>query len=132
MLVLLVPVLVGACGGEGDVATTTETSTPQGFFVSGLVHAGPVCPVVTDPPDPACADRPVEDAVILVEDSAGVVVSTIGTGVDGTFIVILPPGAYTFVPQPVEGLMGTASEQDVLVVDGPVDGLDFAYDTGIR
>ena len=34
--------------------------------VTVLVLAGPTCPVVTDPPDPACADRPVEGAELVV------------------------------------------------------------------
>ena len=96
------------------------------------MHAGPTCPVVGDPPDPACDDRPVEDAVLLVEDASGALVARIQTGEDGTFHVVLPEGTYHLVPQPVEGLLGTAPAQDLVVADGPVDGIDVAYDTGIR
>lgn len=130
--VLTLVVLFGGCGDAPGTATTSPTSTPQGFLVSGYVHAGPVCPVAQNPPDPACDDRPVSDAILLVEDPSGDLVSTITTGVDGTFVVILPSGSYTLVPQAVEGLMGTAPPVDVEVVDGPVGGVDIAYDTGIR
>lgn len=123
---------VAACAEAADPGTSAVTSTPRGFVVSGYVHAGPVCPVQQAPPDPDCADRPVEDAVIDVEAAGGVWVARIQTGEDGTFSVVLPPGTYTFVPQPVEGFMGTAPEQDVVVVDGNVDGVDIPYDTGIR
>jgi hypothetical protein len=34
--------------------------------------------------------------------------------------------------QPVVGLRGTAAEQDFLVVDAPLTGVDVSYDTGIR
>jgi hypothetical protein len=34
--------------------------------IRGLATAGPVCPVVHDPPDPACTDRSVEIATIRV------------------------------------------------------------------
>lgn len=130
---LLLLLLVAACGdaATGDT-TTTPTSTPQGLAVSGWVHAGPTCPVVQTPPDPACDDRPVGDAVIVIEDASGAEVARVATGVDGTFLITLPPGIYTFVPQSVEGLLGTAPEQGVVVVDAAVTGLDFAYDTGIR
>lgn len=124
-------VVLAACGG-GEDAGTPVTSTPPGFVVSGYVHAGPTCPVVHTPPDPACADRPVEDAVVRVVDADGGFVAEIQTGEDGTFSVVLPSGSYTFVPQPVEGLIGTAAEVDVVVGGGPVDGVDIAYDTGIR
>lgn len=125
--------IAAACGdvADGD-GIGTPTSTPQGFVASGLVHAGPTCPVVQIPPDPACADRPVEDAVLVIQDASGREVARVSTGDDGTFLVTLPPGTYTLVPQPVEGLMGTSPEQTIVVIDGPVDGIDVAYDTGIR
>ena len=131
LLILLL--LMAACGdaAAGDT-TTTPTSTPQGFAVSGWVHSGPTCPVVITPPDPTCDDHPVEDAVIVIEDASGAEVARVATGVDGTFLITLPPGTYTLVPQAVEGLLGTAPEQGVVVVDAAVTGLDFAYDTGIR
>jgi len=69
---------------------------------------------------------------MLVRNSSGVVIAEPRSGVDGTFVVELSPGSYTFMPQPVEGLMGTAPEQEVVVGTTPVTGLDFAYDTGIR
>jgi hypothetical protein len=121
-LVAIALLLLSGCGGE-------ETPT---VAVSGYAHAGPMCPVESLPPDPACADRPVSDAVILVRNSAGVVIAEPRTGEDGTFTVELAAGHYTFLPQPVEGLMGTAPEQEVTVGTTPVTGLDFAYDTGIR
>lgn len=119
---------VAACAGSTEDATTTLV----GYAVSGYVHAGPVCPVVQDPPDPACADRSVEGAVIVVEDASRAEVGRVVTSADGTFAITLAPGAYTLVPQPVEGLLGTAESQEVVVADGPVTGIDFAYDTGIR
>ena len=54
------------------------------------------------------------------------------TTAEGAFSVVLPPGEYTLIPEPVEGLLGTAAAQDVVVETGPVEGIDFSYDTGIR
>lgn len=70
--------------------------------------------------------------MILVRNSAGVVIAEPRSGADGAFTVELAAGTYTFLPQPVEVLMGTAPEQEVVVGTTPVTGLDFAYDTGIR
>jgi hypothetical protein len=101
--------------------------------VGGIVVAGPTCPVVTDPPDPDCADRPVAGAVLVVVDANGEEAARITSAADGTFSVALAPGRYRIVPQPVEGLMGTASELDVTVEVGEAPGeLTIAYDTGIR
>lgn len=121
-LAILLTVVFAACGDD----------SPAAVAVSGYVHAGPMCPVESIPPDPACADRAVEGAVILVRNSAGVVIAEPRTQADGSFVVELRPGSYTFMPQPVEGLMGTAPEQEVIVGATPVTSLDFAYDTGIR
>lgn len=129
----IVVLVLGACGDAArGGATTTPTSTPEGFVVSGLVHAGPTCPVVQNPPDPACADRPVADAILVVETASGEEFARASSGADGTFRIVLPPGTYSLVPQPVEGLMGTPEAQEIVVIDGPVDGIDVAYDTGIR
>lgn len=95
--------------------------------------AGPTCPVVSDPPDPNCDDRPVEGAVVLVIDEGGGEVARMTTDADGTASVMVPPGRYGLVPQPVEGLMGTAAPGDV-AVDAGVGGepVTISYDTGIR
>jgi hypothetical protein len=126
-VLLTLTVLLAACGDD-DASTTIAGTRHE---VSGYAHAGPVCPVEQTPPDPACADRPVEGAVILALDESGATVASATTAVDGTFTLSLPPGTYRLVPQPVEGLMGTAAEQEV-IVSGPVAGIDFSYDTGIR
>lgn len=125
-------VVLAACGGGDDASESTTTSSAVTYAVSGSAHAGPTCPVETNPPDPACADRPVSGALLVVRNAAGAEVAQVRTSDDGSFSVSLAPGTYTIVPQAVEGLMGTAPEVSVIVVDGPVADLDIAYDTGIR
>jgi hypothetical protein len=69
----------------------------------------------------------------VILDIDGDEVAVVTSAADGTFAVALAPGAYRIVPQPVEGLMGTASELDVLVEMGEPPGeLAIAYDTGVR
>jgi hypothetical protein len=101
--------------------------------IAGLVTAGPVCPVVTDPPDPACEDQPVAGAEIVVHNEAGETVATVRTAEDGTFSVSVATGRYELIPQPVEGLMGTAAAVVVTVEEGvAVEPIEISYDTGIR
>ncbi len=99
------------------------------------VHAvaGPACPVVSDPPDPACADGPVDGAEVAVLDQGGGEVRMLVTDADGQASVSLPAGRYTVVPQPVDGLLGTAPPTEV-VVPAQVDAepVTLVYDTGIR
>jgi hypothetical protein len=124
--IALLVILGGSCATESVVETT-----PPGIAVSATVHAGPTCPVESDPPDPACADRPVAGAHLLILDAVGDEVADVTTTPRGTFTIELQPGDYTLMPQPVEGLLGTAGPQPFTVGDDPVE-LDVAYDTGIR
>ena len=101
--------------------------------IAGIVTAGPVCPVVTDPPDPACDDRPVAGAEIAVRNDAGETVAKVRTAEDGSFSVTVAAGRYELVPQPVEGLLGTAAAVSVTVEEGvAVEQIEISYDTGIR
>jgi hypothetical protein len=88
--------------------------------------------VEKNPPDPACAPRPVDGAVLVIQDAAGTEVARTTTAVDGTFFAELPAGFYIVTPQPTNGLLGTAGPQSVTVTDGAVVRLAIAYDTGIR
>lgn len=98
--------------------------------VTLLALAGPVCPVETSPPDPACAARPVPGATLRVVDERGRTV-TARTDQEGRASVDLTPGRYRVEALPVEGLMGTPPPADLLV--GPSGAsLTLAYDTGIR
>ena len=127
LLVILVGFVV-VLGCAGTVLTPVPTPVTG---ITGRVTAGPTCPVVTEPPDPSCADRPVVGAVLAVTDEAGVEVARVGSAADGPYSLSLAPGRYRIAPQPVEGLMGTAPAADVAIERG-TETLHFAYDTGIR
>jgi hypothetical protein len=114
---------------DGDALPAATGATG----VRGTVTAGPTCPVVTDPPNPNCADRPVAGAVLVFRDASGVEVARVSSAADGTFSIELAPGAYHLVPQPLHGLMGTPAPMDVGVVAGrPMTEVTVSYDTGIR
>jgi hypothetical protein len=122
-------------GRDGTIALVHDTGDPlpDGSGVSGTVTAGPTCPVVTNPPDPACAERPVAGAVLVISDQNGTEVGRVTAGQDGSFSFHLAPGAYRLVPQPVEGLMGTAAPIDFEIEAGqPMTEVQVSYDTGIR
>jgi len=129
--ILILTLLAVAAVGCSSQPNGSGTTGP-GYAVSGYAHAGPTCPVEQDPADPACDDRPVAGAVLIVRTTAGEVIAEVTTSSDGTFTVNLAPGSYTLVAQPVEGLLGTPGEQRLLVVDAPLAGIDVSYDTGIR
>jgi hypothetical protein len=119
--------VVAGCAGPATVGTPTP-----GTGIGGVVTAGPVCPVEKNPPDPACAPRPVDGAILSVRDAAGTEVARVTSAADGTYFAGVPGGIYVVMPQPVKGLLGTPGPQSVAVADGSAVRLDLSYDTGIR
>lgn len=123
-----------AVGRDGSVELTHEEgdALPDATGVRGTVTAGPTCPVEREPPDPACAERPVGGAVLVFSGPDGTEVGRVTSAADGTFTLELAPGAYRLMAEPVEGLMGTPAPMDVTVQAGPPTELQVSYDTGIR
>jgi hypothetical protein len=122
-------------GGGGAGGPPVVIPAEGGPWITGRAVAGPVCPVERVPPDPACADRPVAGAVMVVRDAGGAEVARATTAADGTFLVGVPgAGPWTVEPQAVDGLLGTAPTTVVEVVDAPSawTAVVVAYDTGIR
>ncbi len=119
----------------GDPVPPDAWPSPGGDGRTGMMitaTAGPTCPVVTDPPDPGCADKVVPGAVVVVRDSAGGEVARATLDAQGFAFVEVPAGGYVVEPQPVDGLMGTAEPTSVTVVDGTATPVTLGYDTGIR
>lgn len=121
-----------------DRTTTTvvtSTTTPPIDVVTtrvfGVVRAGPTCPVQRFPIDPACEDQPVSGAVVVIADADGKEITRVETNPEGRFDVRLPAGSYLLIPQPHDGLLGTADQQLFEVADAPLELL-VGYDTGIR
>jgi hypothetical protein len=119
--------------GDLSLASQDGDPLPAKTGVRGVVVAGPTCPVETMPPQPGCEPQPVEGALLLIQDAEGREVARATSAANGRFEVALAPGAYLVVPQPVEGLMGTAPEATFTVeLEQSITRLTIAYDTGIR
>ena len=111
-----------------------QPSDPGVGTIQVDAFAGPVCPVETEPPDPDCAPRPVEGALILVQPADGrdIVVAQGETDAEGRVLLDLPPGRYLVFGAAVEGLMGTPEPVAVAVEAQGRTLVGLAYDTGIR
>jgi hypothetical protein len=128
LIIAVSALALAACGrtvdtGDGAVATARVEVTAL---------AGPVCPVETDPPSPECAPKPVDAAIIVVTDATGNEIARGSTGSDGAVGFDVTPGKLSVVPQPVEGLLGTASTISVTLTAGQTLQVTVDYDTGIR
>ncbi len=122
----------GTGGGEVPPVVVPADGGP---WIVGRATAGPICPVAQVPPDPACADRPVEGALVVIRDMDGTQVGEATTDADGAYLAAVPAGGtYVVEAQPVDGVMGTPGPIEIAVPDGGGAWAvaDLGYDTGIR
>ena len=129
---LMAAMLLAGCGaaaGGSTSPTTGDSSIPSN--VTGVVVAGPRCPVQTV--EKPCPDTPVGDVAVSFTPSAGGDAVTVRTDVDGTFSFVLAPGDYVALVQadPAKGVMSAKPEDVTVPATGAVQ-LTLHGDTGIR
>ncbi|HQT83081.1 MAG TPA: hypothetical protein PLW99_02955 [Candidatus Paceibacterota bacterium] len=77
-------------------ATTTPSGTPPGTSgVRGTVSLGPTCPVMRNPPDPQCADKPYATAIAVYRTGSAKPLLIGNSDATGAFALPLAPGSYT-------------------------------------
>jgi len=118
----------------------TATSTAEGGggsilpYISGVhgtVLLGPTCPVMREPPDPTCADKPYATAVLVYRAGAKVPFVIGNSNATGAFTFSLPPGSYTIVAGGDKTLPRCAGA-DVTVAPSGYATTNISCDTGIR
>ncbi len=101
--------------------------------ITGVVLAGPQCPVIGPNSPPECQDKPLAATIIVRAADSGLEVTRFQSGEDGTFRVPLFPGAYVLDPQPGSPTgFPHAAPMDVQVQAGEFTSVTIEYDTGIR
>lgn len=91
---------VGRTGPKCEFAPCPGEEPPnvlppkQGSGIRGSVILGPICPVMMDPPDPKCADRPFETKLAVTVPDGSRVIKEFYSNALGTFSVSVPPGKY--------------------------------------
>ena len=63
--------------------------------ITGMVTMGPTCPVLRDPPDPDCDDRPTSQSFVVTNLDDKKAHSQFISDESGRFKIVLPPGRYT-------------------------------------
>lgn len=110
-------------------ARGTGLSTDSG--VRGVVLLGPTCPVLRDPPEPGCADKPYETAIAAYRAGSGSLVAAGTSDAAGAFEFALAPGSYTLIAAG-GATLPRCSEASVTVVAGRYESVNIFCDTGIR
>lgn len=114
---------------EFEPCPSSNGNTTEIISVSGSVKIGPTCPVVQNPPDSTCADKPYNGAIILTNTSTGKKYFVI-TESNGIFTVSLTRGVYD-VSRPENGSPFPSCGGKVEIVN-PTTNIPISCDSGIR
>jgi hypothetical protein len=101
-------------------------------MIYGTVMLGPTCPVVMDPPDPECADRPYSTTLALTTPDGAKVIKTFTSNDEGKFNTEVPPGQYAIRSAAVANILPyCATEPFTVAVNGSTE-VAVNCDSGIR
>lgn len=122
----------GRLGIDLPVSEVIKSITAQGLGkVTGTILLGLTCPVLRDPPDPDCTDKPIFGDFIVQNAMGNVEFARFGTQRDGSFSVTLPAGEYYITWAEPQGLPGQQGRL-VNVIAGETTEVTIVFDTGIR
>jgi|SRR3989344_8676138 len=114
-----------AGGGEND------SILPYTSGVRGTVLLGPTCPVLRDPPDPQCADKPYATAIVVYRANSTSPFLLGNSNANGAFTLALPPGSYTLQAKG-GATLPRCNEVSVVVPTSGYVTTNISCDTGIR
>ena len=126
---------------DGNPTAPAETSTPAGSApaagspfgrLEGTARRAPTC---AGPGRPGEVCEAPMQATINILDEGGSTVAHFASDANGSFSILLPPGAYTIAPERDTTVAGGAirvTPPIVTIADGAVVQVAIEYDTGIR
>ena len=117
---------------------------PEAGSISGTVLLGPACPVMRDPPDENCADKPYATTLVATSDeNSGFIAVTsedksrvmakFQSGADGKFHINIRPGRYMIYSATAANVLPYCESSGVIeVYAGTSTEVTVHCDTGIR
>ena len=99
--------------------------------VHGTVLLGPTCPVMRNPPDPQCGDRPYATTIVVRRAGADATFATGKSDATGAFQFSLSTGSYT-LSAGGGTMLPRCSPVNIVVPATGYTTADISCDTGIR
>ncbi|MCR4279496.1 MAG: hypothetical protein NUV78_02025 [Candidatus Zambryskibacteria bacterium] len=121
---------VGRSGPKCEFVCPTPAS---GSGVRGIVMLGPTCPVVQDPPDSECDDKPFKTNLVLTTADGVSIVKSFSSDAQGKFSIAVSPGYYLIRSAPGGPIMPSCAKGEVIEVRAnSYTVTTVSCDTGIR
>lgn len=118
-----------ACPTDGGTSVPPSTSKSG---ISGIVSLGPTCPVMRNPPDPQCADKPYQTTLVVLSEDGAKTITTFISDATGKFKVSVPPGVYVIQSPANKMYPRCSSNGPVTVRANTFTDISISCDTGIR
>ncbi len=129
LFLILLLLLVSSCEKSGLDFGGTGT-------LMGTISIGPLCPVESNPPDPACqptAGTYKSYPVSVWSMDMKTKIAVLAPALDGSYHAILPSGNWLVVlEKQAVGFGGSNLPVSIKINDGSDTVLDISIDTGIR
>lgn len=101
--------------------------------IYGVVMLGPTCPVIMDPPDPSCADKPYQTRLVITTADQARVIKEFSSDANGRFNVEVPPGEYAIRSAAAANILPYCSTNDNITVLANAGTEVTVYcDSGVR
>ncbi len=122
----------GTCVADKAAGAGGGGILPFKSGIRGTVMLGPSCPVMRNPPDPQCTDKPYQTSVSVSHSSSPTkVFATAESASDGTFKLSLPPGDYIVSAGGNKSLPRCSNVSATVESSGYIE-VQISCDTGIR
>lgn len=122
------------CTGALPLNDNDETGIlPFDSGAQGQILLGPTCPVMREPPDPQCADKPYKTTVQVIAKNSSLSspFATVEANKEGRYKVMLPPGEYN-IQAVGKNPFPSCGWKDINIAPGTIIEVDLLCDTGIR
>lgn len=101
--------------------------------ITGSVLLGPICPVMRNPPDPQCADKPYAVRLIIAPEGSPGAMKEFSSDANGKFNLSLTPGIYEIQQAPTRSILPRcAAKSAIEVATNTYTKTTIYCDTGIR
>lgn len=137
-IIIIFLILVGAGGYfvlNREKFLSSQKITDGKFLgtILGTVSLGPNCPVVSDPPDLECADKPYQTKLELVTQDGTKVIKEFSSDKNGKFSIGVGPGKYSIRSKPSDNPFPYCKTDEVIsVLPNKLTEVMVLCDTGIR
>src|SRR5450759_175680 len=118
------------------ISGCSKHNTQETGFLEGVISIGPICPVESIPPDPAClptAETYKAYPVSIWTSNGKRKIAQINPALDGSFRTELAPGEYLVILEKVQNMIGSSNlPVEVSINSQGQTILNINIDTGIR